>query len=336
MRQGENPSKKDYKIKIETTHRIIISVYIPNLQDEYFKNSSEIFCMCLDSVLATIHSKTRVSIILNGCCDEVNQLVYSYQADYPHLIDQVYYTQNNLGKINAIYSIVKSNLESLLTITDADVMFLPNWQSEVEKIFVAFPEAGMVSPVPSSKGFLYSTASTLYYGLFKGKIKFRPVLDPDGLINFQESVGSNLYQKIHLEKYLVIENNGNEAVVGCGHFVGTFRMEVFEHSPTKVCQFRVQGGSEEAYLDDPNDLSGRLRLATLGNFAYHLGNTPKDWMRDALAKTKAESFPKPEIILPPSKSLTKWQVKVGRLLFILLFYKFRKQFFKTLGVNEPY
>ena len=68
----------------------------------------------------------------------------------------------------------------------------------MEQVFVDFPEAGMVSPVPSSKGFLYSTASTMYYGLFKGKIKFRNVQDPEGLINFQKSVGSNLYQKIHL------------------------------------------------------------------------------------------------------------------------------------------
>ncbi|MHA7129387.1 glycosyltransferase family A protein [Algoriphagus namhaensis] len=336
MRVGENPSKKDHLIRIESTHRVIISLYIPNSTEEYFTGSWEIFTMCLESLLATIHDRTRISIILNGCEDEVAQKVYDYQRANPTIIDQIFYSKLNLGKINAIYSIVKSNLEDLLTITDADVMFLPGWQSAVESTFVDFPKAGMVSPVPSSKGFLYSTASTLFYGLFSGKIYFHKVQDPEGLINFQESVGSDLYQEIHLEKYLVVENKGKKAVVGCGHFVGTFRKEVFEQAPTEVCRFRVQGGSEEAYLDDPNDLSGRLRLATMGNFAYHLGNTPKEWMRIRLKEIKASKSAEFPVSLPPSRTLKNWQVKVGVFLWKLLFYKFRRQFFSFLGVKVPY
>lgn len=336
MRVGENPSKKNFRISIDSSHRVIISVYIPSLEEEYFKGSLKIFIMCLESLLHTVHEKTRISIILNGSCVEVSNKVYDYQKEYPHLIDQIFFTKLNLGKINAIYSIVKSNLEPLLTITDADVLFLPGWQNKVEQVFNDFPEAGMVSPVPSSKGFLYSTASTLYYGLFKGRIKFRDVLEPEGLINFQESVGSKLYQKIHLEKYLVVENEGKQAVVGCGHFVGTYRKEVFEFAPTEVCKYRVQGGSEEAYLDEPNDISGRLRLATLGNFAYHLGNSPKPWMDEKLEEIKKTNSSPQALILSPSDSLKKWQVAIGKFLFKLLFYKFRRPFFRILGVKEMY
>jgi len=335
MRVGDNPSKSNYKIEILSTHRIILSVYIPNLEEEYFKDSLTIFKYCIESLLNTVHEKTRISIIINGCCQEIADLIYHYQ-NTNSLIDQVFYTRENLGKINAIYSIVKSNLESLLTISDADVMFLPSWQSEVENVFVDFPEAGMVSPVPSSKGFLFSTASTLYYGLFKGKIKFQTVKDPEGLRNFQTSVGSNLYQKIHLEKYLVVSNGEKEAVVGCGHFVATFRKEVFEASPSKVCQFRVQMGSEVSYLDDPNDVSGYLRLATLGNFAYHLGNSPQDWMRDKLDEIISKSNNEKAVIVPIGLPFKKWQYKVGHFLSRLLFSRFRKQYFKFLGVNEPY
>ncbi|MBN7817571.1 glycosyltransferase family A protein [Algoriphagus pacificus] len=335
MRVGSNPSKSNYKIEIESTHRVILSVYIPNLEEDYFKDSQLIFKYCIESLLATIHEKTRVSIVINGCCKEIADMIYDYQKKF-HLIDQVFYTKENLGKINAIYSIVKSNLEPLLTISDADVMFLPNWQKEVETVFVDFPEAGMVSPVPSSKGFLFSTASTLYYGLFKGKIKFQKVKDPEGLINFQTSVGSNLYQKIHLEKYLVISNGLKEAVVGCGHFVATFRKEVFEFAPTKVCQFRVQMGSEVSYLDDPNDFSGHLRLATLGNYAYHLGNSPQAWMEERLNEIKAGTNNIEALAIPESKPLKKWQFKTGTFLSRLLFSKFRRQYFRYLGVNEPY
>ena len=71
---------------------------------------------------------------------------------------------------------MKSNLEPLITISDADVMFLPNWQNNVEGIFKDFPESGMVSPVPSSLGYKSEFVnSTLYYGIFKGKIQFEEV-----------------------------------------------------------------------------------------------------------------------------------------------------------------
>ncbi|WP_425639517.1 glycosyltransferase family A protein [Algoriphagus yeomjeoni] len=335
MRVGSNPSKTNFTIEIDSTHRVILSVYIPNLEEAYFKDSQTIFKYCIESLVNTVHSKTRISIVINGCCQEISDMIYDYQKKYP-IIDQIFYTKENLGKINAIYSIVKSNLEPLLTISDADVMFLPNWQKEVETVFVDFPEAGMVSPVPSSKGFLFSTASTLYYGLFKGKIKFQKVKDPEGLINFQKSVGSNLYQKIHLEKYLVVSNGVAEAVVGCGHFVATFRKQVFEAAPTKVCKFRVQNNSEEDYLDDPNDMSGFLRLATLGNFAYHMGNSPHPWMEEKLQETLIDTSITTPLEIPDPISFSKSQYKIGKFLSRLLFHKFRRQFFSHLGVNEPY
>ncbi len=336
MRQGVNPSKTSNKIILQSSHRVILSVYIPNLEDEYFKHAQEVFKLCLESVLYTVHDKTRISIIINGCCKEVEQLIYSYKDANP-LIDQVFFTRENLGKINAIYSIVKSNLEPLITISDSDVLFLKGWQEESINVFKNFPQAGMVSPVPTSKGYLYSTGTTLYYGLFKAKIKFRDVLDPEGMDNFQKSVGSKLFDPVHLRKYLVLSVNKKEAVVGCGHFVGTFRKEVFEHSPTNVCEFRVQGGSEEAYLDEPNDLGGFLRLATLGNFAYHMGNTPAKWMHDKLEEIKisGKNTSEPEII-PVAHPFSNIEVKFGQFLWVNLFYRLRKQFFWTLGMKEKY
>lgn len=336
MRVGDNPSKSNFLIKIDSTHRIILSVYIPNLEEEYFKHAREVFKLCLESVLYTVHDKTRISIIINGCCKEVEKLIYSYKDANP-LIDQVFFSKENLGKINAIYSIIKSNLEPLITISDSDVLFLNNWQKESYEIFRSFPQAGMVSPVPSSKGYLYSTGTTLYYGLFKGKIKFRDVQDPEGMDNFQKSVGSRLYDPIHLQKYLVIANQEKEAVIGCGHFVATFRKEVFENSPTQVCEFRVQGGSEEAYLDDPNDQSGFLRLATLGNYAYHMGNTPAAWMHIELEKIKlGDKVTSGTDSILPAQPLSKLEVKIGQILWVNLFYRFRKQFFGYLGMKEKY
>lgn len=336
MRKGNNPSKTNNKINLQSSHRVVLSVYIPNLNEEYFKHAQEVFKLCLESVLYTVHDKTRISIIINGCCKEVEELIYSYK-EANSLIDQVFFTRENLGKINAIYSIIKSNLEPLITISDSDVLFLKDWQDETYEVFRSFPQAGMVSPVPISKGYLYSSGTTLFYGLFKGKIRFQDVKDPEGMDNFQKSVGTKLFDPIHLKKYLVISNSKTEAVVGCGHFVATFRKEVFEQSPNRVCEFRVQGGSEEEYLDDPNNNAGFLRLATLGNFAYHMGNTPAAWMHEKLEEIKSngnETLIKDSI--PSAQPLRKVEVLIGKILWVNLFYRFRKYFFWFLGMKEKY
>lgn len=336
MRKGQNPSKLNNLIKINSLQRVILSVYIPDLMTEYFQHSLEIFKLCLESLLFTINSQTRISIILNGCCKEVEEFVFSYK-ELNHEIDQVFVTKENIGKINAIYSIVKSNLEPLITVSDSDVLFLPGWQAETINIFNDFPSAGMVSPVPSSKGYLNSTRSSVYFGIFKAKIRFRDVLNPDAMDKFQKSINSKIYEDVHLNKYLVISKSGKEAVLGCGHFVATFRKEVFENSPNRVCEYRVHGDSEKDYLDEPNDFGGFLRLATLDNFAYHMGNVPENWMVDKLIGMKTlKSKSLINFSIPKPEPLNKFEIFIGSILWVNLFYRFRRIFFWFLGMNFKY
>jgi len=337
MRIGSNPAKKETKIKINSYHRIIVPIYIPNLTDEYFKKGLEVLKICLESLLLTVHQKTRVSIICNGCCKEVEEYIESLYDD-DNLIDQFLKSNVNLGKLNALLSAIKSNLEPLITVTDADVMFLPNWQKEVEKIFELMPETGMVSPVPSSKA--YSSGflnSSIYYGLFKGKIKFSEVEDAEGMTNFQKSIGRKvMYNENHLKKYLTIENDKIKAVLGCGHFVATVRAEVFQKSPTEVSHHKIGAGSESRYIDRPNDEAGFLRLATLGNYAYHLGNDVEDWMKlklNEIKNTKNENY---YTNISEPKRLSKFGFLIGKIFYLVLFKKFKKSYFSFKGMKAEY
>ncbi len=337
MRIGVNPEKENNQLSLEHYHRVIIPVYIPNLSDEYFKDGLVIFKLCIESLLQTIHSKTRISLIDNGCCDVVREyMMRLYQEN--NAIDQLLNSKINLGKVNAIYSAVKSNLEPLITISDADVMFLPKWQQEVEALIRDFPECGMVSPVPSSKGYRSEFInSTMYYGVFKGKIAFKDVVNPEGLIKFQESIGREMYDKIHLEKYLTVSNKKNSAVIGCGHFVATMRSEVFLSSPPGVCQHKIVGGSESKYFDEPNDLAGFLRLATLDNYAYHLGNKFEPWMEETMEIIRATDKPTQILkALPKAVSVGNFGYKFGKLLRKLLFKTFKKQYFSAKGIKSAY
>jgi hypothetical protein len=46
------------------------SVYIPH-QEGYFKDSLKILQLCINSLVATVHAKTCISIVNNGSCDDV-------------------------------------------------------------------------------------------------------------------------------------------------------------------------------------------------------------------------------------------------------------------------
>lgn len=337
MRIGSNPEKDNNQLILETYHRVVIPVYIPNLEEEYFKDGLKILKLCISSLLHTINSQTRITIINNNCCGEVEDyLIGLYKSEKK--IDQLLNSKINLGKVNAIYSAVKSNLEPLITISDADVMFLPNWQSNVENILRDFPESGMVSPVPSSLGYNSEFInSTAYYGFFKGKIKFEKVEDPEGLLNFQKSIGRVMYDKIHLEKYLTVSNKKASAVIGCGHFVATLRNDVFKHAPQEVCQHKIVGGSESTYFDIPNDKAGYLRLATKGNYAYHLGNVFEPWMQEKidwiLQQPKESSVLKE---LPSGKPVSNFQFFIGKIINKIVLKKFKTLYFKSKGVNVKF
>ncbi|MGC6429625.1 MAG: glycosyltransferase family A protein [Jejuia sp.] len=337
MRVGDNPEKAQNRLETNSYHRIVIPVYIPNLSDNYFKDALKIFELCFQSLYNTIHSKTRITLVNNGCCEEVSKYLLELYESY-ELVDQLLNSKINLGKVNALYSAIKSNLEPLITISDADVMFLPHWQECVENIHSEFPEAGMVSPVPTSIGykgeFLYTTIS---YALTRGQLKFSRVIHPEGLEKFEQSIGRKMYNRAHKKKYLTISKNNVNAVLGCGHFAATYKAEVFEHAPSEICQLKIVGNSEKNYLDRPNDIGGFLRLATDGNYAYHLGNVYETWMgkqMDEIKNTKNQNITLDS--LPNSKPLKKFHYIIGKICHYILFKKLKSVYFRLKGMKYEY
>jgi hypothetical protein len=339
MRIGNNPEKFNKEIQIDNYHRIVIPVYIPNFEG-YFKDGFEIFKLCLESLLLTVHPKTRITIYNNNCHIEVkNYIDTKYNEN--NCIDQVFHSKENLGKINAILAAAKGNLEPLITITDADVLFKNGWQVAVEKVFLGFPEAGMVSPVPGSKAYKSFTNNNWAYAIFKAKLSFQDVLDKEALINFDRSLGNdkNLYNPIHLQKHLIIQNKKSkvQAIMGCGHFVATMRRDVFDKGTNEPAYFKIQNGVEAKFIDAPNEKMGFLRLATKDNFAYHMGNTLEEWMYDEFKKLKNTKIDlnTASTTISHYKKLNKLYYFTGKIILKLVSYKIIKQrYFNYLGLNS--
>jgi hypothetical protein len=283
MRIGLNPHKDQPITDVNFLHQVVMPVYIPHFEG-YFEKSFEVLQLSLQSLFQTIHEKTYITIVNNGSCEDVvrflNQLLQEGK------IHEVIHT-TNIGKVNAILKGIVGHDIELVTITDADVLFLPNWQSETLKVFRTIPQAGVVGIVPQFCGFKGKSENTLLANLFSKKLKFLPVHNKEALIHFYDSIGwKRDYNPDYLQYTLGLDYSKDfKVIIGSGHFVSTYKRAVFDEVKTYI-PFKL-GGISESYLDALPLTFDYWRLTTYDNFAYHIGNVTEEWMYDVLSEGKA-------------------------------------------------
>ncbi|WP_426092177.1 glycosyltransferase family A protein [Flavobacterium sp. DSR3-2] len=287
MRIGYNPHKDQPQEEPEYLHQIIIPVYIPKKED-YFKDSFAIFQICLTSLFATIHNKTFITIVNNGSGSFVRDYLNKLLAQ--NSIHEVIHTQN-IGKLNAILKGLAGNNIELVTITDADVLFLPNWQNETAKVFEQLPKAGVVGIVPQFKTYEVNCGTVIFDNFFNKNLKFIPIKNKEALIHFYEGIGwDRSYNQDYLKYGLGLEINADlKVLIGAGHFVATYKKDMFQEITTNI-GYKL-GGNSEGYLDRAPLKKGYWRVTTYDNYAYHMGNTFEDWMKIEQLQENAYQYP---------------------------------------------
>lgn len=279
MRIGTNPMKYSRLTIKEAYHRIIIPVYIPS-DEGYFEKSYEVLKLCINSLLQTIHDKTLITIINNNCNSDVT--IYLRELLELKKIDQLVEYQENKGKVDPVVSVMKGSLESLITITDCDVLFKFGWQNAVETIFSNFPKVGMVSPLPAPGIRHYFSSWSWLFGLINLSIKRKKNNDIESLINFKKSIGLTDVTLNNFEKYpFVLRKKNIEAIIGAGHFCATYNKNIIKYIPESSSGIYFNG-AEELFLDKPVEIGRFLRLATSKGYVFHMGNKPENWMYKVL------------------------------------------------------
>lgn len=317
MRIGFNPYKDLVIEETQYNHQIVIPVYIPN-QDGYYKESFKILRLCMESVFKTTHSKTFITVVNNGSSPEI--AAYLDELFALKKIHEIIHT-DNIGKLNAILKGLAGNQIELVTISDSDVLFLEGWQKETLAVFNNFPKAGVVGIVPQMRGFGSFCGNLVVENFFSKKLKFSAVKNPEALQNFYASLGwKDDYNKDYLKLTLTIENNSHTAVVGSGHFVATYRKEIFSEMVSYI-GYKL-GGDSETYLDKLPLKYGLWRLTTNDNHAYHMGNTYEEWMGE-----KLDSFKNTAVDFVPLTNKRKVQPENRFSFYIknVLFMKFFKK-----------
>ena len=273
MRIGNNPQKDLLLSNPEYLHQIVIPVYIPH-QDDYFTESLEILKVCLNSIFKTTHNKTFISVVNNGSCLEVKS--YLEELFLNGKIHELIQTEN-IGKLNAVIKGLVGNNIELVTITDADVLFLSGWQEETSKIFDKIPKAGVLGLTPQIKTYSSYCSNFIFDNLFSSKLRFIPVLDSEAIIRFYDSIGwERNYNQNYLQYNLAYQLDNLNVLVGSGHYVATYKKDMFEEI-TSFLGYKL-GGDSETYLDKIQFKKDYWRFTTQQNFAFHMGNTIENWM----------------------------------------------------------
>jgi len=314
MRIGYNPHRNQIHQPSGFKHQVIVPVYIPN-QEGYFKDAFKILKYCLGSLFKTCHSQTFFTIVNNGSAPEIVDYLDSLFAE--NKIHEIIHT-TNCGKLNAILKGLSGNNFPLITITDADVLFLNRWQEETYKIFDAFPKAGAVCPTPSARSYKITTSNIWLELFFSKSLYFRKVKNPLALQAFADSVGNpEFYSNDHKTTYLTVKKNDTIAVVGAGHFSVTYKNDIFETLNTKFSNYKLGGDSEMEILDLPVVKKGLWRLSTQDNFAYHLGNVSEPWMNDTFSSLQENNF-------EPMNTLKYKKVAASKIGFYIKYRWFNK------------
>lgn len=274
MRVGTNPNKEQPLPYSNAYHQVIIPVHIPD-QKNYYAKSLEVLKICCSSLMATTHSHTHITIIDNASCIEVREYLRGL-VDEKRIHRLITYDQNQ-GKVDPLVSVMKGCREDLITIADCDVLFKQGWQQEVEKIFIHFPEAGFVSPLPQPGLAYYFSQWSWFYGFTRGCIRRIECPDPESIQIFKQSIGAPDTLNDLERRPFALVRRGCTAIIGAGHFCGTFSKAVIPFLPIESAG-RSFLGAEKNALDEPVARGGFLRLATSHGWVYHMGNRPEEWM----------------------------------------------------------
>lgn len=311
MRVGFNPNKDQKIEQSDFYHQVIIPVHIPNFEG-YFKDSFQIFKYCIESLFKTSHAKTYYSIINNGSCNEVVEYLNGLYKEKK--IHELMHT-SSIGKLNAILKGMSGHNFSLVTIADADVLFLNDWQKATYDVFEAFPKVGAVCPTPSSKVLKQFTANVILDNFLSGAMKFTEVKNKKALLMFASSIGnSDFYKEVHLNKNLTVTSKkGTVAVVGAGHFIATYRREVYIKPEFIYSKFKM-GSAMKEFLDKPVLDNDYWRLSTNDNYAYHMGNVVEGWMAETIESLK--KYDTKTLLNVTLHQVSKSKLKVGLQSFI--------------------
>jgi hypothetical protein len=276
MRIGVNPEKSKGERNSKKQHRVIVVFFIPNIIDDYYKESIAVLDSCLESLVNTINFETTcITLINNNSAVELNEIINKYINNKQ--IDKYILYSENRGKVYATMNEIRGIYEPFVTISDADVLFLRGWERAVFNVFKNFEWAGVVSPLPCSNLAFNHNNSFFFDSILSFSIKKNKIVTDEDCDIYLQGLGNDSLlnrnnRNFNWRTHQYYSKYKNEVVIlGAGHFVSTYRTALINCS-NDYPEYKFFNGYEDKFIDNKADAKGYYRLSLHQTFAYHIGN----------------------------------------------------------------
>ena len=145
MRKGQNPAK--FVKDVPRPERITVALlnYIPFLSG-FYAETLDVLNASLESMRMDAGLPFDLMVFDNGSCAEVCDFLMNEKEE--GRIQYLILSEKNMGKGGAWNVMLAGAPGEIITYTDADVLFSPNWLSRSVEILETFPNVGMVTARP--------------------------------------------------------------------------------------------------------------------------------------------------------------------------------------------
>ncbi|MDD2521315.1 MAG: glycosyltransferase family A protein [Anaerolineaceae bacterium] len=290
-RLGTNPSRGQQLGFTPPRVSVAVLVYAPN-QAGYFQHRLDVTRLTLESIITNTPEPFELLVFDNGSCLEMTDFLKElHQAGK---IDTLVLSQQNIGKLNALWRIANLAQGEVIAYSDDDVYHLSGWLPSHLQILDTYPNVGAVTGFYIKQRVVMSSESTLQW--VKGYETEHPDLVERGNLiprKWEEEYMDNSgrseerYQgEIAGVEDILVDYQGVKAWVSAHHF------QVL--SPKKVLLEVLAEMLEDGWsdlmmgrmveMDDRMDAKGYLRLTTHEQTMRLLGNAIDDEVQGLAAR----------------------------------------------------
>jgi len=281
-RTGRHPLKeKDLALELPAAQDVTVTTitHIPMLEG-YWQHSLEVLRLCFGSLRASTQTPFDLMVFDNASCREVTDYLSGLKEE--GLIQYLILSDQNFRKLGALDFLLRAAPGEFVAYADSDVYFLTGWLERSLEVMRAFPQAGMVSALPTvdkSDRFVASTlagiASDSMVAVEKG-----PGLVPSAFIRaHQLSLGKDPAPLLSAERTDTrLTRDGVRAFLSAQDFQFLTRREV-------ISRVLPLDTTDEELTYDPIyspvfeakvDRAGFWRLSTADYLVHHMGNSVPD------------------------------------------------------------